>query len=92
MFRIITLEREYGCGCANIASELANRLHWKLWDQSLTEEIAGRRMSIAEPWNGVQRRSTAPSTVWRKPYGGEATSAACRWMNGKPSTQIAWSK
>ncbi|PYX39418.1 MAG: cytidylate kinase-like family protein [Acidobacteria bacterium] len=40
MFRIITLEREYGCGCANIASELANRLHWKLWDQSLTEEIA----------------------------------------------------
>ena len=40
MFRIITLEREYGCGCAAIAGELANRLHWKLWDQSLTEEIA----------------------------------------------------
>jgi cytidylate kinase len=40
MFRIITLEREYGCGCAGIASELADRLHWKLWDRSLTEEIA----------------------------------------------------
>jgi cytidylate kinase len=40
MFRIITLEREYGCGCAGIASELAQRLHWKLWDHSLTEEIA----------------------------------------------------
>jgi cytidylate kinase len=40
MFRIITLEREYGCGCAGIACELAHRLQWKLWDQSLTEEIA----------------------------------------------------
>ena len=40
MFRIITLEREYGCGCAGIAGQLAERLHWKLWDHSLTEEIA----------------------------------------------------
>jgi len=40
MFRIITLEREYGCGCAGIANALAHRLNWKLWDQSLTEEIA----------------------------------------------------
>jgi cytidylate kinase len=40
MFRIITLEREYGCGCAGIASELAGRLRWKLWDHLLTEEIA----------------------------------------------------
>ena len=40
MFRIITLEREYGCGCAGLACELARRLSWKLWDQSLTEEIA----------------------------------------------------
>ena len=40
MFRIITLEREYGCGCAGIAKQLAERLHWKLWDHLLTEEIA----------------------------------------------------
>jgi cytidylate kinase len=40
MFRIITLEREYGCGCAGIASVLADRLGWKLWDYLLTEEIA----------------------------------------------------
>jgi cytidylate kinase len=40
MFRIITFEREYGCGCAAIASQLAERLGWKLWDHSLTEEIA----------------------------------------------------
>ena len=40
MFRIITVEREYGCGGAEIAQLLAKRLGWKLWDQLLTEEIA----------------------------------------------------
>jgi cytidylate kinase len=40
MFRIITIEREYGCGGGEIARELANRLGWTLWDRSLTEEIA----------------------------------------------------
>jgi len=40
MFRIVTLEREYGCGCAGIATALADRLGWKLWDHQLTEEIA----------------------------------------------------
>ena len=41
MFRIVTIEREYGCGGGAIARELAVRLGWKLWDRSLTEEIAG---------------------------------------------------
>src|SRR5580704_9442491 len=40
MFRLISIEREYGCGGGAIAAELANRLGWKLWDQLLTEEIA----------------------------------------------------
>jgi cytidylate kinase len=40
MFRIITIEREYGCGAAEIARQLAERLGWKLWDQRITEEIA----------------------------------------------------
>ncbi len=47
MFRIITLEREFGCGCAFIGSELARQLGWKLWDQNLTCEIA-RRAHVAE--------------------------------------------
>jgi len=42
MFRIVTLEREFGCGCGGIAAELARRLGWKLWDQQLTCEIAQR--------------------------------------------------
>jgi cytidylate kinase len=40
MVRIITIEREYGCGAAQIAKKLADRLGWKLWDQQLTQEIA----------------------------------------------------
>ena len=40
MFRLITIEREYGCGGGKIAAELAQRLGWKLWDHLLTEEIA----------------------------------------------------
>jgi cytidylate kinase len=40
MFRLITIEREYGCGGGAIAAELAERLDWKLWDRVLTEEIA----------------------------------------------------
>src|SRR6202451_3881935 len=40
MIKIITIEREYGCGGGEIAQLLANHLGWKLWDQLLTEEIA----------------------------------------------------
>ncbi len=42
MFRIVTLEREFGSGGGGIACELAERLGWKLWDQQLTCEIAKR--------------------------------------------------
>jgi cytidylate kinase len=40
MYRIITVEREYGCGAGQIACQLAERLGWKLWDHALSEEIA----------------------------------------------------
>lgn len=40
MFRVITIEREYGCGAGEIAKQLASKLGWKLWDRELTEEIA----------------------------------------------------
>jgi cytidylate kinase len=40
MYRIITVEREYGCGAGEIAQQLSEQLGWKLWDQSLTNEIA----------------------------------------------------
>ena len=40
LVRVITIEREFGCGAAGIAKLLADRLGWKLWDQLLTSEIA----------------------------------------------------
>jgi cytidylate kinase len=40
MIKVLTIEREYGSGAAEIAPQLADRLGWKLWDQLLTNEIA----------------------------------------------------
>ncbi len=40
MIKIVTIEREYGCGGGEIAQRLAEHLGWKLWDHLLTEEIA----------------------------------------------------
>ncbi len=42
MIRIVSIEREYGCGGSNIARRVADRLGWKLWDQEITDEIARR--------------------------------------------------
>lgn len=47
MFRVITIEREYGCGGGAIAAQLANQLGWKLWDRLLTEEVA--RLAQVDP-------------------------------------------
>ena len=52
MFRLITIEREYGCGGGRIAAQLARHLGWKLWDHLLTEEIA--RIAKVHP-SAVQR-------------------------------------
>jgi cytidylate kinase len=40
MIRVVTFEREYGSGAAEIAGVVAKRLEWKLWSQMLTERIA----------------------------------------------------
>ena len=47
MFRLVTIEREYGCGGGAIAVRLASRLGWKVWDHLLTEEIA--RLANVDP-------------------------------------------
>jgi cytidylate kinase len=48
VIKIISVEREYGCGGANIAQTIASRLGWKLWDQDITAEIARRLKCKAE--------------------------------------------
>jgi cytidylate kinase len=47
MFRLITIEREYGSGAGSIAAQLAKQLGWTLWDRRLTEEIA--RLADVDP-------------------------------------------
>jgi cytidylate kinase len=47
MFRLLTIEREFGCGAPAIAAQLAGQLGWKLWDQLLTTEIA--RLASVDP-------------------------------------------
>ena len=63
MFRILACEREYGCGCAGIASELADHLGWKLWDHTLTEEIAKR--ANADCGTVEQREEKVDGTFYR---------------------------
>jgi hypothetical protein len=48
LIKVISVEREYGCGAANIAQTLADRLGWKLWHQEITSEIARRLKCKAE--------------------------------------------
>jgi cytidylate kinase len=53
MVQAITIEREFGCGASEIASLVANRLGWNLWDERLTQEIA--RLTESTP-EAVERR------------------------------------
>lgn len=42
MIRVVVIEREYGSGAAGIASALADRLGFTVWDHAVTERIARR--------------------------------------------------
>jgi hypothetical protein len=53
MINAITIEREFGCGASEIASLVASRLGWSLWDERLTQEIA--RLTESTP-EAVERR------------------------------------
>jgi hypothetical protein len=53
MVNAITIEREFGCGASEIASLVAGRLGWSLWDERLTQEIARLTQSTPE---AVERR------------------------------------
>jgi cytidylate kinase len=53
MIQAITIEREFGCGASEIASLVADRLGWSLWDERLTQEIA--RLTESTP-QAVERR------------------------------------
>ena len=63
MYRVITIEREYGCGAAEIARKLASKLGWKLWDRELTAEIA--RLADVDPSSVSMCEERVDSTFQR---------------------------
>lgn len=63
MMQAITIEREFGCGASEIASAVAARLGWSLWDERLTQEIA--RLTESTPQAVEQREWRADPLVYR---------------------------
>jgi Cytidylate kinase-like family len=63
MIRAITIEREFGCGASQVASVVASRLGWNLWDERLTEEIA--RLTDSTPEAVEQREWRTDPVVYR---------------------------
>ena len=65
MIQAITIEREFGCGGSEIASLLAQRLGWNLWDKRLTKEIARLTKSSPEAVEKIEwRRDPAAYRVF----------------------------
>jgi len=63
MVHAITIEREFGCGASEIASLVASRLGWSLWDERLTQEIA--RLTESTPEAVEQREWRSDPPVYR---------------------------
>jgi hypothetical protein len=63
MVNAITIEREFGCGASEIASLVASRLGWSLWDERLTQEIA--RLTESTPEAVEQREWRTDPVVYR---------------------------
>ena len=63
MVQAITIEREFGCGASEIASLVASRLGWSLWDERLTQEIA--RLTESTPEVVERREWRSDPAVYR---------------------------
>ena len=63
MIHAITIEREFGCGASEIASLVASRLGWSLWDERLTQEIA--RLTESSPKEVERREWRTDPVVYR---------------------------
>jgi cytidylate kinase len=61
--RVVTIDREFGSGAANIAKQLADRLGWKLWDKRLTTEIA--RLARCDQSQVAQREERMDPLYYR---------------------------
>jgi hypothetical protein len=82
MVNAITIEREFGCGASEIASLVASRRGWSLWDERLTQEIARLTESTPEV---VERKNGEPIllyTGFSRTSFGAGLREACRLPTG----------
>ncbi len=63
MKEILIIEREYGCGAAEVAEKAAERLGWRLWDRELTLEMAA--MAKVDPEECARREERMDSWLYR---------------------------
>ena len=61
MIQAISIEREFGSGAAAIAKKLVGRLGWTLWDEAITQEIAGRLKCDV---SSVEQREEKPDSAF----------------------------
>jgi len=61
--RVVTIDREFGSGAADIAKRLAKQLGWKLWDQMLTHDIA--RLAKCDHQQVAQREERMDPLYYR---------------------------
>ena len=62
MIKIVTIEREYGCGGGEIAQLLAKQLGWKLWDELLTEDSLVL-VEWGEKFKSIKKKSTGEIAI-----------------------------
>jgi hypothetical protein len=92
MVQAITIEREFGCGASEIASLVATRLGWSLWDERLTQEIA--RLTESTP-EAVEQENGEPiplSTGFSRTSFGARLREACRPPTGCTRSMRAGSR
>lgn len=61
--QILIIEREYGCGAAEVAQKAAERLGWRLLDRELSHEIA--RLARVDPSECVRCEEQVDSWLYR---------------------------
>lgn len=84
MYKIITVEREFGSGAGDIARDLAEQLGWKLWDGCLTDEVA--KLKNVDPSAVMRCDERVDGTLYRlgKVFWRGSYERSMKTANGEP--------
>jgi len=84
MFRVVTIEREFGSGCSAIAQRVAQYLGWRLLDSKLIDAVADQAQIDREI---ARQYDECIDPWWRRIHGG-ALRAAVLTLGGAPEVQF----